>query len=131
MIGGVKRSRPLILDVNDDVTMHEIVRELLRWEGYEVITADDGREGVEVALREQPDLILMNFMMPVMDGDRATRLLREYPRMRDVPIILNTACDGAQTLERLMASGFTDYFILPTGPCEIIGMVKRYRPVPE
>jgi CheY-like chemotaxis protein len=121
----------LILDVNDDVTLHEIFCDALRREGYEVITADDGREGVEMALRERPDLILMNYMMPLMDGDRATRLLREYPQMRDVPIILNTACDGAQTLERLMSNGFTNYFTLPVSSREIINMVKRYCPLPE
>jgi two-component system alkaline phosphatase synthesis response regulator PhoP len=130
-MSGVMRSRPLVLDVNDDVTLHEVFRAALEREGYDVITADDGREGIEVALLEKPDLILMNYMMPLMDGDRATRILREYPQMRDVPIILNTACDGAQTLERLMTSGFTNYFTLPISHRKIIEMVKRYCPVPE
>jgi CheY-like chemotaxis protein len=127
----VKRRRPLILDVHDDESWHVLVRGLLGRMGYEVVTADDGRQGVETALRESPDLILMNYMMPVMDGDEATRRLREYPHMRDVPIICNTACADQQTLDGLMAAGATAYFILPTDPHEIIEILERYCPVPK
>ena len=127
----VRRRRPLILDVNDDLSMHELMRGLLERMGYDVVTADDGQQGVEAALRENPDLILMNYMMPVMDGDEATRRLRAYPHMRGVPIICNTGCADRPTLDSLLAAGATAYFTLPTDPREIMEMVERYCPVPK
>lgn len=123
-----ERRRLKILDVNDDEALQDVVKHCLEREGYEVITASNGLEGVETALREQPDLILMNYMMPVLDGNRATRRLREYPQMRDVPIILNTACDERMVKDTLMPDGFTDYFILPCSAREIIRLVKKYCP---
>ncbi|HKQ99666.1 MAG TPA: response regulator [Pyrinomonadaceae bacterium] len=116
-----------ILDVQDDPCMRMLVKDYLEREGYEVVQASDGQQGIEAALREKPDLILMNFMMPVMDGDAATRRLREHPQMRDVPIILNTACQG-EIIQELMASGFTDYIILPCDPRQITEMIQKYCP---
>ena len=130
-MGKGKRRRPLILDVNDDPSLQMLFCDMLRRMGYDVVAAGDGRDGVEKALREKPDLILMNLMMPVMDGREATRLLRENPLTRDVPIILNTACSDPETLDDAMSAGFTDYFILPTGPREIIEVVERYCPSRE
>ncbi|HEV7891914.1 MAG TPA: response regulator [Pyrinomonadaceae bacterium] len=130
-MGKGKRRRPLILDVNDDPSLQMLFCDMLRRMGYDVVAASDGRDGVEKALREKPDLILMNLMMPVMDGREATRLLRENPLTREVPIILNTACSDPETLDDAMSAGFTDYFTLPTGPRVIIEMVERYCPSRE
>lgn len=103
--------RPSILIAEDHTDSREALRTLLDAMGYQVHTAGDGREAVKVALRVRPDLVLMDIMMPQMDGMAATRLLRASPEFRQVPILALTAMEGAK--ERAHEAGFDDHVAKP------------------
>lgn len=83
-----------ILVVDDEAAIRGLLVDVLRDEHYVVLTAANGRVAVEVAARERPDLILMDTMMPELDGPGAIRRLRELPELVDVPVVLMSAGDG-------------------------------------
>src|SRR4029453_10469106 len=87
-LGRVEKKR--ILLVEDDAANQYTIEFLLKGEGYEVAIAENGREGIERADALRPDIILMDMMMPVMGGHEATRLLKERPELRDIPVIALT-----------------------------------------
>jgi len=80
-----------VLVVDDEPVLRAIVREILHEEGYAVIEAADGRAMLEIAARERPDLVLMDVMMPGIDGREAYRQLRSHPEHRDIPVVMMSA----------------------------------------
>ena len=87
-----------ILVAEDNPDSRDALRALLEAYGFAVVEAEDGQEAVRKALRFKPDLVLMDIMMPVMDGLQATRTLRASPDFRQVPIVALTAMAGARQL---------------------------------
>ncbi len=79
-----------VLLVEDHPDVRHVLRLQLEWMGFAVIIAKNGKEGVETAIAEKPDLILMNSIMPEMDGWEATRILRATPETKDIPILAIT-----------------------------------------
>jgi CheY-like chemotaxis protein len=100
-----------VLIAEDHPDSREALRSLLEVYGYRVHTAVDGREAVDKALALQPDLILMDIMMPHIDGFEATRRLRATEHFRQVPIIALTAMEGARDL--VISAGCDDYLGKP------------------
>ena len=80
-----------ILVVDDEPVLRTIVREILHEEGYAVIEAADGRVMLEMMAKDRPDLVLMDVMMPGIDGREAYRQLRLHPEHRDVPVVMMSA----------------------------------------
>ncbi len=89
--------------------MRELVKTTLEFLNYTVICAKDGKEGLEKAELEKPDLILMDIMMPGMSGWEATRLLRTKPDTKDVPILAMTAMSRQANVDACFEAGCTDY----------------------
>ena len=93
------------------------MRELLSWQvelmGLVPVLAKQGREGIEKALAEQPDLIILDIMMPGMDGWQVARQLRENPEIKDVPILAATALFRDADLKACTAAGCNDYIVKP------------------
>jgi|SRR5215207_9802275 len=87
----VRANAKTILVVDDEPVLRAIVREILHEEGYTVIEAADGRVMLEIIARERPDLVLMDVMMPGVDGREAYRQLRSRPEHRDVPVVMMSA----------------------------------------
>ena len=81
--------------------------------GFTAITAKNGREGVETAIAEKPDLILMNSLMPEMDGLEATRVLRANPQTKDIPILAATGMFQPSDLKAWIDAGCNDYIVKP------------------
>lgn len=97
--------RPTILVVDDEVPTLEYLRDLIRGQGFDVICAAGGRAGVDIALDSQPDLILLDLMMPDLNGFDVVSTLRAHPRGEHIPILILTAKDlTAQDAERLRYS---------------------------
>ncbi len=119
-----RSSSPTILIAEDHEDSREALRTLLDAFGYRVETANNGREAVEAALAQQPDLILMDVMMPELDGFEATRRLREHAGFRQVPIVALTAMEGAR--ERVMAAGCDDYVAKPIDVRSFLGRVEGW-----
>jgi CheY-like chemotaxis protein len=96
----------LILVVDDSPIQRKIYTAVLKASGYEVLTAENGVQGVEMALHHAPALILMDISMPEMDGLTATRELRQYPEMAQIPILAVTAYTEPDELEAIYLAGY-------------------------
>jgi CheY-like chemotaxis protein len=93
-----------LLIVDDEVAILEALTDILSVEGYEVATAANGAEGLKRASVERPDLILLDLMMPVMDGQEMLRRLKEDPNLRAIPVVVMSA--GRVTKAELQGSHF-------------------------
>ncbi|ROR35155.1 ATP-binding SpoIIE family protein phosphatase [Inmirania thermothiophila] len=102
-----------ILIADDDRTNRLLLAAQLRRDGWDVVTAQDGREAVLVYEAEQPDLVLMDVLMPVMDGYEATRRIKERASERFVPVIFLTALDDDETLAQAIEAGGDDVLTKP------------------
>jgi two-component system, cell cycle response regulator DivK len=100
----------VVEDVDDNRYFMRLELEQL---GYLVIEAEDGAKAVEIALRERPDIILMDLTLPVMDGLAATAMIRNHEEMREVPIIAVTAHQATDLRAEAKASGFNAYVTKP------------------
>jgi CheY-like chemotaxis protein len=115
-------NRPVVLVAEDHEDSRDAMRTLLDAFGYRVVEAVNGRQAVELALAEKPDLILMDMMMPLMDGLQATREIRAAEALRGVPVIALTAMEGAR--DRVLAAGCDD---LVTKPIDVRAFLGRVR----
>jgi two-component system cell cycle response regulator DivK len=108
-----KGKSPAIMVVDDYEDTRRVVRWMLEQEGYRVIEAVNGREAVDVAVRERPDLILMDLAMPQLDGFDAIRSVRELAELRSVRIIAVTAYDMAEARDKARVAGCDEYLSKP------------------
>ena len=104
---------PKILLVEDNEENRDALSRRLKRRGYEVILACDGRQGVDLARSEAPDLVLMDLNLPTLDGWEATRQLRALPETRVVPVIALTAHAIAGDREKALEAGCSDYHTKP------------------
>ena len=102
-----------ILIADDMTNGRELVRTVLERAGYEVLEACDGREAVEIARRELPDLIILDLQMPVLNGYDVLERLREDTRFATLPIVALTANAMQGDRDRAIAAGFTAYIPKP------------------
>ncbi|RYX85200.1 response regulator [bacterium] len=107
---GAQPKKPLLLIVEDDVNQRALYEEEMRDEGYEVVTASDGRQALQVATDAHPDLVIMDVNMPVMDGlDTMSRLIEVD---RHIPVIIHTAYESYKDS---FASWSADAYIVKSG----------------
>lgn len=113
-----------ILIVDDDIDTLRLVRLMLERQGFEVVEASNGRLALDIAQRETPDLILLDIMMPDLDGFEVTRQLRDDTHTGEIPIIMFTA--KTQVDDKLMGFevGADDYITKPTQPRELFAHIK-------
>jgi CheY-like chemotaxis protein len=100
-----------IMVVDDTPGSREPIARLLRLEGYETVCASNGREALETMREQNPDLVLLDLMMPEMDGMTFLEHVRKDPDMSDTPVILMTAIDDRQTKERANRLGVDGYLV--------------------
>lgn len=115
-----------ILVVDDEAELVDMVKIRLETNGYEVITACDGKEGVEKAMCQHPDLILLDLMMPVMDGFEALRCLKAEQSTSRIPVIVFTARGDTKSVLEAEDLKATDYIIKPFEPKELLKLVRGY-----
>jgi len=113
-----------ILVVDDEVYILHILDFSLGAEGFDVITATDGEEALAKAQREKPDLIVMDVMMPRLDGYETCRRLKNDPGTRDIPVLLLTARGREEDRKQGMESGADDYITKPFSPNKLISRVS-------
>jgi len=117
-------SRKILL-VDDSETVLQMEQMILAKSSYELILARDGEEGVAKALATQPDLILMDVVMPKMNGFEAMKQLRENAQTRSVPIVMVTSKAEAESMEAGYQNGCSDYIIKPIDHLELVTKVKN------
>ncbi len=113
-----------ILIVDDSSTVLLMEKMILSTGPYEVVSARDGQEGVEKAQSERPDLILMDVIMPRMDGFEACRRIRAGETTRDIPVIMVSTRGEMQSIERGYESGCSDYVTKPIDRIELLAKVR-------
>lgn len=114
---------PRILIAEDHPDSRDALRALLEAFGYQTAVAVNGREAIEIALAEKPDLILMDIMMPELDGFEATRILRDHEQTRAIPIIAVTAMEGAHQLA--LQAGASDFLRKPIDTRILLDKIRQ------
>jgi CheY-like chemotaxis protein len=117
-----------VLVVEDNEKNMYLISFILEKMGHRVLQADSGEKGIELASREQPDLILMDIQLPGIDGLEATKRIRQSG---DVPIIAITSFAMSGDRERLLAAGCNGYIEKPINPETIMGEIAAYLERPE
>ena len=116
-----------ILYIEDNFQNRRLVKKLLRLHGYDMIEAEDGLQGIAVAARERPDLILMDINLPGIDGMEATtRLKSSSSELSDIPIIAVTANAMRGDRERIMEAGCDSYLQKPIDNTRMIEMIRSF-----
>ena len=123
--------RVKILLIDDDVDFVEATKIVLEREPYEVIVAYGGEEGLQKAREENPDLILLDIIMPVKDGFTAAEQLKHDPQLRQIPVIMLTSFSSrvqetSIPLSRGLSLETEDYIEKPVAPEELLRRVKRH-----
>ncbi|MBW3552593.1 MAG: response regulator [Gemmatimonadetes bacterium] len=115
---------PIILIAEDHLDSREALGALLEAFGFRVIAAVNGAQAVDLARERRPDLILMDIMMPELDGFEATRRLRGFPETCEIPIITLTAMDGARSLA--LDAGANDFLPKPINSGVLLKKVRSW-----
>jgi CheY-like chemotaxis protein len=116
-----------LLVVEDDPLNMELVCEILRSMGFTVHEATNGKEAIEKTEKEFYDLIVMDIMMPGMDGIEATRIIKSKPGYKKTPVIALTAYAMKGDRERLIDEGFDEYISKPIDVPEFMRIIGKYR----
>jgi two-component system, cell cycle response regulator DivK len=115
-----------ILYIEDNFQNRRLVNRLLTKKGYEVLEAEDGLQGIAIAAREKPALILMDINLPGIDGMEATSRIKSSPDLSQIPIVAVTANAMRGDREKIIAAGCDDYLQKPIDNDELINTVQRY-----
>ncbi len=119
-----KTSKTKIMVVDDEPNIVQTLQDRLEMNEYDVVTAGNGREGLEKFEQEQPDVILLDVIMPIMDGHEMLESLRKRPRGQDVSVIMLTARSQTQDIARANACGIDDYIVKPFDLSELLEKIE-------
>ena len=125
MTAKVKKDTKRILVVDDDEDIVKLVKMYLEHHRYEVITANDGQQGLEKAKTEKPDLIVLDLMLPKIDGYKVCDLLKKDARYAKTPVILFTAKTQGKDIEIGQEVGADAYLIKPFEPEILLAKIKK------
>ncbi len=114
-----------ILLVDDDIYLIDVMQRALTSLNYDVVLAKNGQEAINAAISDPPDLIIMDLMMPVLDGFEAAKSIRKNPRTRTVPIIAITAQFGPEIRDKCRASGFDNLILKPFPIRDLKAIVEK------
>jgi two-component system cell cycle response regulator len=113
-----------ILIVDDEVDNRELLQIMLKWEGFVTGTAADGEEALRCAAAEPPDLILVDLLMPGIDGYQLTATLKQNPKTHHIPVIMLSAMNDSATRKRALSSGANAYITKPIDRSELCEQVR-------
>ncbi len=116
----------LILVVDDHVGIQRVLRRLLTIEGHDVLTVGTGHDAIQVAVEQQPDLVLLDLMLPDMDGVEVSATIRRTPPLLDVPIVMLTACSDPDDQMDGYLAGANEYITKPLEFDLLLEVVNRY-----
>jgi len=112
-----------VLIIDDEFGIAELLDAVLSDEGYEVRTASDGKHGLQQVERELPDIIFLDYMMPIMDGAMVLQNLSRSGKTKDIPVVMMSSIPEASVAER--CSGYVIFLRKPFSVFEVIDIVKR------
>jgi PAS domain S-box-containing protein len=115
--------RPLVLLIDDDLTVHDLVRRFLHKEGFHVVAASNGAEGLELAHQLRPSIIVLDVMMPTMDGWSVLTRLKGTPEVADIPVVMLTMVNNK---EMGFSLGVDDYMLKPIERGSFVSVLRKY-----
>ena len=113
-----------VLVIDDEPAIADVLRMLLEFRGHEVLTANDGSRGFATAQRQTPDVIVLDLMMPVMDGFTALEALRSDERTAEIPVVILSALGSAEVRQRCHALGARTFLQKPYNPEDLLRAVE-------
>ncbi len=117
-------ARKRILLVDDSETSLMMARMILNKANYDILVAKDGAQGVETAARERPDLVLLDVVMPRMNGFEACAALKALPETQAIPVIMVTTRGEGESVETGLSAGAADYVTKPVNGLELLTKVR-------
>lgn len=118
--------KPTLLIIEDNEQNLYLMRYLLEKNGFTVLSAPDGRTGIDMALEHRPDLILLDIQLPLMDGYAVAAAIRASPDLSGTPIIAVTSYAMLGDREKCLAAGATDYVEKPINPDTLVGLIRKH-----
>jgi len=119
-----KTSQAKILVVDDESDIVSTIQYRLKFYEFDVITASNGKEGLEKTANERPDLILLDINMPVMDGHEMLERLKNHPDLKDIPVIMLTAYSDKRDIVKAAEFGIADYVTKPFDFTELMEKIS-------
>ncbi len=119
-----KSNRVKILVVDDEPNIVQTLQDRLEMNEYDVCVASNGKEGLDLAVKEKPDVILLDVIMPIMDGHEMLEALRQRPEGQGVSVIMLTARSQMQDIARANACGIEDYIVKPFDLSELLEKIE-------
>ena len=120
---------PKILVVDDEQYVHRLLQHYLERAGYHLVSAQNGREAIDAAVRELPELIIMDIMMPEIDGMTAIRKLKEDELTKDIPVIVISANPAYHvSRDESQLSGAELFLTKPFSPAQLLEAIRRILP---
>ncbi|MDQ4095572.1 MAG: response regulator [Actinomycetota bacterium] len=114
-----------VLVCDDDPVILRLVQVNLELEGFEVLMADNGEKAVEVATQEHPALVILDIMMPRLDGYQTCERLKAQDETKEIPVVFLSAKAQQSDIERGRAYGVAEYLTKPFDPNDLVDVVKR------
>jgi len=115
-----------VLFADDDVVLHRVLGHRLSREGFTLQSAYNGREALELAEREAPDLLILDGMMPELDGFAVLQEWKRRPGLASIPVIMLTARNREGNVIGALEQGAVDYLTKPFSPAELIARIRRF-----
>lgn len=115
---------PRILIIDDDVTITELIKALVKMEGHEAATVNDSLQAMEMARSLEPDLITLDLMMPGLTGFELCKLLIEDPKLSRTPIVIVSAKDDPESREKALQAGAREYITKPFGVDDFMNTIS-------
>lgn len=115
-----------ILIVEDEVMLEHLLKDRLEFEGFDVVIAADGKEGLLKTMSEKPDMILTDLMLPEMDGNQMIRMIRANSDLKSIPVIAVSAKGSPTDIAQTIADGANDYIVKPFSATALVRVVKKY-----
>lgn len=116
-----------VLLIEDEVLILRMYEKIFAYEGFEVITAEEGAEGIEKAKAERPSIILLDIMMPKMDGLKVLELIKQEPELKDIPVVMLTNLSSDTVIKEAFTKGAAGYLVKSEIVNDrIVNEVKQY-----
>jgi CheY-like chemotaxis protein len=120
------RKSVTILSIDDTPLFQQLIKITLEYQNFRVLVAADGVTGLQLARTEVPDLILLDLMMPGMDGVEVCREIMAAPRLKHIPVVLLSSSDDSDDIEACLQMGALGYLLKPFKPAMLVQVVRQH-----
>lgn len=129
---GTTPKNQTVLIVEDELPFRQIYRDILRLDGYNVLEAEDGEEGLQIIGQQKPDLILLDLVMPKVSGFDVLTKVKGDPELKNIPVVVYSILNDKAEIDRAMKMGANDFTIKGETPArEVLAKIKALLPEPS